>query len=111
MSNPIPTTKRLKVKVRERHRCLRCGGRGAEWHHRRSRSVRDEHQHCTCNGVWLCNTCHAWAHKHPFEARAVGLIVSRHSLPFQVPVTCVRRGVILLDCEGETREYDPEEEW
>lgn len=99
--NAIPSMQRIKVKARDGHRCVRCGGRGAEWHHRRSKSVRDEHRHCTCNGVWLCTGCHQWVHSHPFEARSSGFIVSRHNpLPASEPVMCVLRGQIALDCEG-----------
>ena len=76
----IPTASRAKVKQRAHGRCERCGvpAPNGEWHHRRSRSVHDEHQHCPCNGAWLCSTCHRWAHAHPVEARNTGFIVSRH---------------------------------
>lgn len=40
--------------------------------------MHDQHTHCACNGVYLCNTCHAWAHAHPFDARRFGWIISRH---------------------------------
>lgn len=67
-------------------RCLRCGGRGSEWHHRRSRRVRAGHRHCPCNGAWLCRTDHRWAHAEPESARRVGLIVSQWvDEPFVVP--------------------------
>lgn len=100
MPNHIPSARREQVKKRDGDRCVRCRGKGAEWHHRRSRSVRDEHQHCSCNGVWLCNTCHRWAHAHPFDARRDGLIVSRHvSVPASQPVT-TWFGPASLDCEG-----------
>jgi hypothetical protein len=61
------------------------------WHHRRSRSVRDDHTHCPCVGVWLCPTCHAWVHAHPEDARNAGLIVSRYiaepsRIPFKTPL-------------------------
>lgn len=69
------------------------------WHHRRSRSVRDAHTHCACNGVWLCAVCHSWVHSHPNEARDAGLIVSRYDLPmtisFKTPL-----GWIRPDCLG-----------
>lgn len=105
--NAIPSMQRVKVKVRDSRRCVRCGGQGAEWHHRRSKSVRDEHRHCTCNGVWLCTDCHQWVHSHPFEARGSGFIVSRHTpVPGTEPVQCVLRGLIVLDCEGGAREAE-----
>jgi hypothetical protein len=101
MSKSIPSGQRSLVKVRDNWCCVRCGMPGAEWHHRRSRSVRDDHQHCTCNGIWLCSTCHVWAHAHPFEARNTGLIVSRHSMPGDEPVLCAVRGWVVLTCAGE----------
>lgn len=69
------------------------------WHHRRSRSVVDEHQHCPCNGVWLCSTCHSWAHAHPFEARTTGFIVSRHAQPSEHEVQTFL-GTLHLKCDG-----------
>lgn len=67
--------------------CVRCNGRGYEWHHRRSRRVRADHRHCSCNGLLLCRTCHTWAHRNPDEARVTGFIVSQWvDEPFMVPV-------------------------
>lgn len=74
----IPTSSRLAVKERSLGRCERCGGPGAQWHHRRSRSVVEQHRHCPCNGIWMCPTCHAWAHRHPTLAQDEGLIVPRY---------------------------------
>lgn len=71
-----------------------------EWHHRRSRSIRDEHQHHPCNGIWLCMTCHKWVHAHPFEARAKGWIVSRHLMPHEERVFNQRFGWLMLTCDG-----------
>jgi hypothetical protein len=66
--------------------------------------VRGEHRHCPCNGVWLCPTCHTWAHGHPFEAKALGLIVSRHvAEPGGVTLT-TWYGTVRLDCVGD---YEP----
>lgn len=108
MASPIPTQRREQVKAREMDRCFRCGGKGSEWHHRRSRSVRDTHTHCACNGVWVCKTCHDWAHAHPFDARSIGLIVSRHQRdPGTVPVEA-RFGLIVLDCEGKYTYHEEE---
>lgn len=82
----IPTRSRNLVGKREHGRCARCMGRGAQWHHRRSRRVIDAHRHCPCNGVLLCPTCHGWAHAHPRDAETTGWIVSQwveepHSIP------------------------------
>lgn len=98
--NEIPDEQRLAVRRRERFLCLRCRGRGSDWHHRRRRGVADEHTHCTCNGVLLCRKCHSWAHNHPLEAREQGWIVSVFEpSPRRVPVDSFR-GVIYLTCSG-----------
>ena len=82
----IPLASRQSVRERTGGRCLRCGGNGAHWHHRRSRRVVDEHTHCACNGVWLCARCHSWAHHHPTKAKAEGYIVPPQFFPYLVPV-------------------------
>jgi hypothetical protein len=51
LSDSIPTASREAVKSRDTGRCVRCWGVGSEWHHRRSRSVRDEHRHCPCGST------------------------------------------------------------
>lgn len=107
MANRIPDSSRDQVKQRERWRCARCHTPcpNGEWHHRRSRLVRDRHRHCPCNGVLLCGTCHRWVHAHPVEARATGFIVSKFtSEPATVPIQNPL-GVRWQDCEGGTR-YD-----
>jgi 5-methylcytosine-specific restriction enzyme A len=73
----IPKEARWLVHRRQRGLCFRCMMPGAEWHHRRGRSVVDDHTHCPCNGVLLCATCHRWVHLHPTRAEEAGLIVSR----------------------------------
>lgn len=102
MGNQIPDASRVSVRTRSHHRCERCGvpaPRG-EWHHRRSRSVRNEHTHCACNGVWLCGTCHREVHANPVHARDTGFIVSRHiDLPGIVAVS-TPWGDRLHDCGG-----------
>jgi hypothetical protein len=109
----IPERSRRLVRVRQNNQCARCStGNPSEWHHRRSRSVRDTHRHCPCNGVLLCKSCHDWVHAHPFEARALGLIVSRHvaepgSVPVSAPFT---PRTILLACDGEMEWSNEEEE-
>lgn len=104
-ATPIPQRSRDLVKARDRFRCVRClvPAPNGHWHHRRTRLVRDEHQHCPCNGVWLCPACHAWVHQHPAEAREAGLIVYRSvSEPATVPVT-TPLGLRVHDCGGEWR--------
>lgn len=113
-ATPIPNASRIIVRGRDLHRCCRClapvpAGAG-HWHHRRSRSVRDEHQHAPCNGVWLCATCHTWVHGHPFEARRVGFIVSRYSIPCETPVFTRQHGWVLLSHDGPAVPTEPPEE-
>lgn len=88
----IPEHSRAVVRNRAKHRCERCAvpAPNGHWHHRRGRSVRDQHQHCACNGVWLCSTCHRWVHEHPTLARDEGFLMSRHvtepgAIPLQTP--------------------------
>lgn len=95
----IPSAARLVTAGRYGRRCARCRGPGAETHHRRSRSVRDEHTHCPCNLVLLCSPCHRWAHSNPVEARANGFIVSRYEEPVTIPVH-TPWGIRHHDCRG-----------
>ena len=98
--NPIPEESRRIVERREGRLCARCRGAGTDWHHRRSRSVRDLHQHCACNGVLLCRTCHEWAHRYPVQAKAQGFVVARHEAePGAFPVRRLD-GWWLLLCDG-----------
>ena len=103
MSTSIPDTARTAVKVRDHFRCARClaPAPNGHWHHRRSRSVIDRHQHCACNGVWLCGLCHLWVHENPVKARATGFIVSKFETePFRIPIENPL-GVRFQDCSGK----------
>lgn len=84
----IPDWSRQAVRSRARDRCEMCGSPApmGHWHHRRSRSVRDIHTHCPCNGAWLCGTCHRIVHENPMTARLNGFIVSRSAMPNDVPL-------------------------
>lgn len=65
----------------------------------------DGHTHCPCNGVWLCTTCHTWAHDQPFAARPLGYIVLRHvAEPGAVPITAYY-GTVTLLCNGKPATY------
>jgi hypothetical protein len=97
----IPTKQRLLVKNREQGRCAMCQLRGAEWHHRRSRRVRDEHRHCACNGLWLCGTCHRWAHAEPVRSLPWGFVVSQYeATPFLVPYLRLGTEWLQATCGG-----------
>ena len=115
MATSIPASSRTLVRGRDYNRCVRCNSPTPEghWHHRRSRSVVDLHQHRPCNGVWLCGTCHRWVHAHPFEARRKGWIVSRYTAaPCEVPVWATQHGWVLLGHDGGTSPAsDPDEEF
>jgi hypothetical protein len=106
----IPDEARRLVKERDLLRCLRCGvpSPHGEWHHRRSRRVVDTHTHCACNGVWLCGTCHRWAHAHPLLARHAGLIVSQHIRDPGSIVIETAFGVRSQDCDGFAAFLDEE---
>lgn len=112
MGVAIPASSRALVNTRDEWRCVRCNMPGNEWHHRRGRAVDDEHQHCACNGIVLCATCHRWVHSHPLIARIMGWIVSRAvRAPGTVPVSTQQHGWVLLSCDGETEpSSDPREE-
>lgn len=99
--NPIPGEQYALVRDREGGHCLRCSGRGGEWHHRgRRRERRSEHQHCACNGVWLCLTCHRWAHQHPVQAKAQGYIVASTELEPSSVAVVAWDGPVKLTCDG-----------
>lgn len=85
-ATPIPQASRLAVQNRSQGRCERCGGPGHHWHHRRSRSIRDELTHSPANGTLLCTFDHAWVHAHPKEAKIEGFIVPRWGDPLSVPI-------------------------
>lgn len=102
----IPTTSRVIVRGRDQQRCVVCGMRGMNWHHRRTRRVVDEHTHCPCNGITLCGQGnvtgdHGWVHGNAFEARPKGLMISRYDsrMPFEIPVL-THDGWVLLGCNG-----------
>jgi 5-methylcytosine-specific restriction protein A len=96
----IPTRSRELVIQRERSLCAGCRTHGSAWHHRRGRSVKDAHQHCPCNGVWLCVTCHTWAHANPFLARSRGWIVARYVTEPGTVSMSTYYGQVHPDCEG-----------
>lgn len=90
------------VRGRDAYRCIYCGVPTQEgaWHHRRGKAVRDEHTHCSCNGVWMHHSCHQKIHAQPLLARPAGLIVSRiaAAMPAEVPLDHPTRGWVLLTC-------------
>lgn len=111
----MTTVQYEQVRVRDLFRCVRCGVSTTEgaWHHRRSKAVRDEHTHCSCNGVWLDHLCHAAVHRTGFTSRALGLIVARNGLlmPAQAPVLTAQHGWVLLDCQGGYTECEAPEDF
>lgn len=109
-ATPIPKKSRNLVVARDKSRCVRCAAPAAkgEWHHRRSRSIRDAHTHSPANGIHLCTLCHKWVHDNPFEARASGFIVSRFANPVLEPVRHALYGWVYLDEDGTFREAEEE---
>lgn len=101
--NPIPQETTDAILLRDKGRCLRCGGVGSERSHRRSRRIRDEHTHCPCNVNLLCHTCHAdFIGAQQIEARKSGLLLhSTVAVPAHVPVqTYMGWGLLLCGPEG-----------
>ena len=99
MPNPIPAQARAILSSRDKV-CLRCLMPPSQLHHRRGRSVPDVHQHCPCNLLALCATCHEWAHAHPKSARRGGFLVPRAAeVPGHIPVKGVD-GWWALGCDG-----------
>lgn len=105
MGNEIPTRRREQVHDRDLHHCFRCGSKssGGGVHHRRRRRVALGHdQHCPCNLIWVCRTCHEWIHKHPLAARREGWIVSASETnPAFVPTRFWNGQRVTLECDGE----------
>ena len=94
------TAAREALRKRSRGRCEGCGGSATDYSHRRTVSIRDEHQWCPCNALHLCRTCHRWAHHNPEQARERGWHVSRYeNNPGTVPAVTIA-GRFILDCEG-----------
>lgn len=65
-------------------RCLHCGASGVALHrhHRRPKGMGGDprpHTNCPCNAATLCWPCHSWAHAHPRDAEAEGLILPQES--------------------------------
>lgn len=116
----IPRSSRDAVEQRENGRCARCGGKGAHWHHRRSRSVRDVITHNPANGVLLCSVDHAYVHANPKQAMEEGFIVSRYDNPTEISFRRWDGRWILPNTEGgfsilsdpadSVNGYEPEEE-
>lgn len=75
-SPAIPTSVRTAIKKRDLERCLRCGGRGTELHHRMRRR---EGGHGLWNIVTLCGSCHRWAHANVAAAREDGFIIPTYT--------------------------------
>lgn len=68
----IPQAVRTTV-IKRDAQCIRCGGPGAELHHRQRR--RDA-GHPVEGLIFVCRTCHTYIHANPDEARDNGWIVS-----------------------------------
>jgi hypothetical protein len=90
-----------------------CQG-GLELHHRRLRGMGGTvagGSHDAANGVALCAYHHSWAHRYPWRAERLGLIVSRYREPAEVPLELDGRGTRLwLSADGRYRYRQAEAE-
>ncbi len=63
-----------------------CSGEPSHFHHRKSRSSKDQRP---ANCLWVCSACHLHIHENPTKSRMMGYIVPSWADPADVPV---RRG-------------------
>jgi hypothetical protein len=91
--------------------CERCGTSTSDWsgwsvHHRRPAGMGGDRRpevKTAANGLLLCGSgvtgCHGWVEDNRKRAYALGLLLRRHQIPTEEPVT-LRRGRVLLDDIG-----------
>jgi len=109
---------RAWVIVRDEGCCVRCGhivlhqtdewgtfeltDRGYQFHHRKPRGMgggKDTNKHA--NLILVCPPCHAWIESNRRAAYEFGWLVHHWDNPATVPVVDFRRGLILLDNNGQ----------
>lgn len=108
MADQIPKANQQIVQGRAFGRCERCltATLSGDHHHRRVRGMggsKAPDRHDPSNLVWLCRSCHNWAHGNPVVATAAGFIVPRSSgtRPLDVPITDLAGHTRYLDNEGQ----------
>lgn len=90
----VPEETRTLLRWRSRGRCeaavyaAGCAQDATDVHHRKRRR---DGGHAIANLLDLCRPCHSWAHSHPDEARALGVIVSAYDDPAEAPVLLLSR--------------------
>lgn len=88
--NEFPDETKQFVRRRSGGRCEAqtrvCTGEAAHFHHRKSRSSKDQR---AVNALHLCSACHAHIHANVAKSRMCGWIVPSWADPAEVPV---RRG-------------------
>lgn len=88
--NDFPEESRLAMRARSGGKCEArsrvCTGDAAHFHHRKSRSSKDQRP---VNGLHVCSACHEHMHSQVAKARMLGWIVPSWADPAEVPV---RRG-------------------
>jgi hypothetical protein len=104
--NPIPTSARQALQVRDRGQCVRCGAKAREVHHRQRRREGGHELH---NLVSLCGKDHRWAHARPSEARADGFIVSVYDDDVAAAPVRAYYGWVRLTTEGGVQ-WAPQQE-
>lgn len=100
----IPTKNRELCRNRFRGQCARCGLPGTDVHHRQRRR---EAGHDVWNLVWLCRTCHSWAHANPDAAKSAGIIIPPWDTnePHMMPIYTYA-GYVVFDNEGGYEKYE-----
>lgn len=88
--------------------CLICGAGpyGLQVHHRKPRRMGGRKVpgiNSPANLISLCPTDHAWVESSRAEALEMGLLVSEHDDPAQVPVTHRDYGSVFLTDDGDYR--------
>lgn len=96
-----------EARSRDRNTCTKCrrAGSSLDVHHRLPKGIggaASKIAYGLANLVTLCRDCHGWAHAHPVDAMACGLVLARHDEPEEHPVVLPGR-IIWMDYQGERR--------
>lgn len=88
---------------RDDHRCVRCGTRANNVHHRKLRARAWKWEvNLASNRIATCGSgstgCHGWMHENPAEATKNGWIVASWGTPSDIPVQYPEGKRWLTDC-------------
>lgn len=100
------------VWTRDEGRCVVCGGRGDQIHHRQPRGMggasRRGDVHSPSRLIAVCRDCHGWIESYRLDAQRSGYLVRRGPVP-PADVPLLHRGRwVLLDDRGGLTELVPE---